>query len=407
MLPPYCYPEQISSSHLTDDILEAVSNAGILVEMDAPTPCRGIDKETKNKYRHIRTEERFGGAVKINRFPLYAEGKNVAARALRYVLCNLLQISKGAAAKDVDLLYSASTPPTQGLMIGSVKKRLSRRYGREVPFLYNLQDVFPDSMVAAGLTSKGSLLWRIGRKIENKTYSYADKIIVISEDIKENIKAKGVPEEKIVVIPNWIDTDAVRPVRRDENKLFDELGIDRDKFIVVYAGNLGMAQGIDTLIDAAKDLPEVEFLVFGEGSCKEEYMQRSKGCEHIHFLPLMPRERVPEVYSMGDLCLVACKKGLGGGAVPSKTFSIMATATPVLLSFDEGSQLWRLIESNQCGFCAAAGDSKALVAAIETAKRHPEELARMGKNARACVERDYSKSAGTSRVLSAIKDAIG
>lgn len=406
MLPPYCYPEQVSSSHLIQDLYQAFSDAGIEVEVFAPTPCRGIDQETREKYRRIKTEKLLNGAVTIHRFPLYAEGKNPISRAFRYILCNLIQIDKGSKARDIDVLYSSSTPPTQGLMMGTVKKRLRKKLGYTIPYLYCLQDVFPDSLVSAGMASKGSLLWKLGRKIEDRTYRYADKIVVISEDIKRNILDKGVPEEKIEVIPNWIDSDEVHPVPRRENKLFDELGIDRDQFIVVYAGNLGKAQGIDTFIDAAKQVDDVQFLIFGDGSSREEVVERCAGCGNIHVFPLMPRSRVAEVYSMGNLSLVSCKKGLGAGAVPSKTFSIMATGTPVLLSFDGGTALWRMIEDERCGICAGAGDADALAEAIRWARVHADEVRQMGSRARACVERDYTKEVGTGRMLKVIRQMI-
>ena len=398
-LSPYCYPEQISSSHLSEDLNNAFSKEGFHITCYAPTPCRGIDKETRKKYKKIRHETRADGSIDIYRFSLFAEGKNPVVRALRYVLCNMIQYRKGIRTKNTDIVYSGSTPPTQGILCGKTAKKLSKKYGRKVPYIYSLQDVFPDSLVSSGLASKGSLLWKIGRKIEDKTYGYADRIIVISNDIKRNIMEKGVPEEKISVIPNWINVNEVRPVPRAENKLFDELGIDRDRFIVVYAGNLGMAQGIDTFIEAAKKVSGVDFLIFGDGSSKEEYIEQSKGCGAIHFYPLLPRERVAEVYGMGSIALVACKKGLGGGAVPSKTFSIMASSTPVLLSFDRGTELWDLIERENCGLCSEAGDADQLAEAIEYAAAHREELSLMGQRARECVEKRYSMEAGTSAYI--------
>ena len=405
-LPPYCYPERISSSHLIEDLNEALADAGIHTTVIAPTPCRGIDEETRKRYKGIKHEQLANGSVDVYRFPLFKEGRNPVLRAFRYILCHVIQYCRGKQVPGVSVIYAASTPPTQGVLCGRVAAKLSKKYKKKVSFVYHLQDVFPDSLVSAGLTSKGSLLWKLGRIIEDRTYRYADKIVVISEDIKKNILAKGVPEKKIEVIPNWIDTDAVRPIRREENKLFDELGIERDRFTAVYAGNLGKAQGVDTFIEAAAKLPDVQFLIFGEGSSREEIAKRCAGCANIRLFPLMPGSRVAEVYGLGDLCLVSCKAGLGSGAVPSKTFSIMATATPVLLSFDEGTELWNLIEGEQCGICTHAGDSYELVTAIRWASSHREDLAAMGERARRCVEANYSKEVGTGRMLDVIKQLV-
>lgn len=404
MLPPYCYPEQISSSHLTDDLLEELSKAGIKVDICAPTPCRGISKETRRLYKKINKEKRFNDYVSIRRFPLFAEGKNPVVRAIRYIICNIIQIILGSRLKDIDVIYSSSTPPTQGLMCGIVARRIGNKTGRKIPFVYNLQDVFPDSLASTGLSSKNSFIWKIGRLIENQTYKNADKIIVISEDIKSNILNKGVPNNKIIVIPNWINTLEVKPIPRDKNSLFNEFNINKDKFIIVYAGNLGAAQGIETFIDAAKRINDVEFLIFGEGSCKEEYSERCKGFSNIHMFPMMPRDRVSEVYSMGDMCLVACKKGMGTGAVPSKTFSIMATSTPVLLNYDDNTELWNIISKTKSGICTHAGDVDELVDVIERIKNQKDIIRSMGMNARKCVEREYSKEVGTNKIIELIKN---
>ncbi len=405
-LSPYFFPEQVSSSHLTDDLNEAFAEAGFAQENYVPTPSRGVSDEIRKQYSGKRTEVLYGGSLVVHRFSMFKEGKNPIQRAIRYILVNLIQYEKGVHAKDVDVVFSGSTPPTQGVLCGKVARRLSKKYGHKVPFIYNLQDVFPDSLIAAGMTSKGSLIWKVGRRIEDKTYRYADRIIVISEDIKRNIQEKGVPTEKIDIIPNWIDTDKVHPVSRSDNKLFDELEIDRDSFIIVYAGNLGTQQGIDVFIEAAKQVDNAEFLIFGEGSSKEEYAEKCKGRNNIHLLPLMPSSRVSEVYSMGDMSLVACKPGLGKGAVPSKTFSIMATATPVLLSFDKGTELWNLIENNACGICSEAGDVEQLVKAIRYAQHNKDEIERMSNNARACVEKAFSREAGTKKYVMLFNEQI-
>lgn len=361
-LPAYCYPERISSSHLTQDMEDALVEAGIETEVYCPTPTRGVTPEVRERYKKILYEEKYDGMLKIHRFSMLQEGRNPLCRALRYVLVNVIQYRKGVRAKDVDMIMGGSTPPTQGVLCGMVKKRLSMKYGRAVPFVYSLQDVFPDSMVTAGLARKGGLLWKIGRKIEDYTYCAADVIIVIGEDIKKNIMAKGVPEEKIRIIPNWIDTDVIVPIDFADNMLAKELGIEGGKFRVVYAGNLGLMQGVDTLIDTAalmKDDDSVEFLIFGKGARERQLKDRASDLPNVRFFPLQDAERVAEVYSLGDCCAVMCKKGTGGSGVPSKTWTIMACGRPLLVSFDE-SELCDIVRRTQSGLCSAAEDAAAM-----------------------------------------------
>ena len=271
--------------------------------------------------------------------------------------------------KGVDLVFSNSTPPTQGMLSALTAKRLSKKYKKKVPFVYNLQDIFPDSLVNAGMSSKGSFLWKIGRRIENYTYENADKIIVISEGFKRNIMAKGAPEEKIKVISNWIDLDSVHPMSREDNKLINEFGIDPYKFLVIYAGNFGAAQGADIVLKAAeklKDESNIQFVIFGGGPYFEEAKKTAEKLDNVFIHELMPADRISEVYSLGDVALITCKLGTGNAGMPSKTWSIMACNTPIIASFDTDSDLADVIRDSGAGKCVEPGDVDALVKAIET-----------------------------------------
>jgi len=365
-VPSYCDPERISSSHLEHDMYHEYVECGFEFEVYAPTPTRGLTNEEYQKYKNIKYSEAYGGAMKIYRFSMFREGKSPIGRALRYIAVHFKQYFRAIRAKKIDVISCGSTPPTQGLLCGMVKKRLSRKYKRQVPFVYNLQDVFPDSLVTTGMTKEGSLIWKIGRKIEDCTYKSADKIIVISQAMKRNIVAKGVPEEKIEVISNWIDTDAVQPVAKSENCLFEEFGIQRDKFTVVYAGNFGAAQGADVVLEAAKLLPEVQFVIFGGGAEFEQAKKQAESLPNVIINGLLPQERVPEVYSLGDVCLITCKKGVGNSGMPSKTWSIMACDTPIIAAFDTDSELAEIIAEANAGICVEPGNPEQLAQAIRT-----------------------------------------
>lgn len=400
-LSPYYAPERISSSHLSQDLEEAYIAAGFETEVYCPTPTRGITPEVREQYKTITYEEKYDGKIKIHRFSMMQEGRNPIVRAIRYVLVNVMQYRRGCRAEGIDVIMAGSTPPTQGVLCGLVKKRLTKRYGHKVPFIYSLQDVFPDSLVTAGLAKRGGLLWKIGRKIEDYTYRSADAIIVISEEIQNNIMAKGVPQDKIHVIPNWIDTDATVPIDIAENPLAAELGITDDKYRVVYAGNLGLMQGVDTLIDAASLLREdesVEFIIFGAGAAESQLKAQAAELPNVRFYPMMPAERVSEVYSLGDCCAVLCKKGTGGIGVPSKTWSIMSCARPLLVSFDDG-ELSELVRATQSGVCSPAGDAQALVESIKRLQQGGE----YGDNGRRLVVEKYNKHIATNRYVDLIR----
>lgn len=400
-LPAYFYPERMSSSHLDDSLRESLAKAGIYMEIYCPTPTRNITPEVRKEYQKKTLEKMYDGYATVHRYALYGEGKNPVLRALRYVFSCIIQFNRSVFAKDArqcDVMFITSTPPIKGAMAGLAKKFNHK------PIVYNLQDIFPDSLVGTGLAKKGGLLWKIGRRIENYTYKNADKIIVISEDFKKNIMAKGVPEEKIEVIYNWVDENAVLPVAKADNPLFEEFGLDREKFTVVYAGNLGNAQNISIVLDAAYMLPEIQFAVFGTGGIEDEIRKRiaAENLANVHLNPLQPMERVSQVYSLGHACIVSCKSGLGGSAMPSKTWNIMSCGRPVVASFDEG-ELKDILEKNNCGVFSHAGNVQEFVEAIKALAADPSRCEKMGRNARQFILDNLTKEVGTKKYVDVIK----
>jgi len=372
-LDAYFEPEQIAFTHLEKDLLEGLVQAGHEIEIVCPTPTRGVSAEVAKEYKKIKTETLYDGHVHVTRFSTPQEGKNPVVRALRYFWCNLRSYQIGKNIKNIDVVFENSKPQTKGMLGVMVAKSLSKKNNRKVPFVFSLQDIFPDSLVNAKMTKKGSLIWTIGRKIEDFSYNCADKIIVISESMKHNIIEKGVPEEKIVVIPNWVDTEATKPIPKNENRLFDEYGIAPDKFIVVYAGNFGAAQGAEIVLDVAKHLKantDIQFVIFGGGSGFEAARERvtKTALTNVIIDSLLPQDRVSEVYSIGDVAIITCKKGVGGSGMPSKTWSIMACDTPIIAAFDTDSELATILESANAGLCVEPGNANALADTILSMK---------------------------------------
>lgn len=401
LLTAYFHPEQQSSAHLDDHRYCAFSENNIEMECYTPIPTRGIDKETRYSYINRKSEYLYNGKMKVYRFSMYEEGKNPVLRALRYVLCWSAQLWKGIRAKDIDLIYLVSTPPIQGVLGGLLKKI------KKVPFVYNLQDIFPDSLVGTGLAKKDGILWKIGRVIENFTYKNADKIIVISEDFKRNIMAKGVPEEKIEVIYNWVDEKAVVDVPREENVLFDRYNLDRNKFYISYCGNIGLTQNLQMLTEVAKALEsneDIQFVLVGNGAYKEELEKiiKERNINNITLLPFQPYEEISHVFSLGDVSLVISKPGVGENSVPSKTWSILSASRPVLANFDE-NELKTIIEKNNCGIFTKAGDKVAFTDAILKLYKDRELCKEYGRNGREFIMKNLTREIGTKKYVEVIK----
>lgn len=359
----YFFPENTAFSHLENDVLNHLVESGHTVTVICPTPTRGIDETVAKEYKHRKTETLFSGGVTVKRFYAPTERGSVFFRFIRYIWCNICSLIFGMREHDVDVVFSASTPPTQGIIAALIAKKLHCK------FLYSLHDLFPDSLVTSGITSEQSLLFKLGAKTASFTYKRADRIIAISQTVREHLLNNGVSAEKIDLIKNWVNVDDVKPVPRAENRLISELSLNPEDFLVVYAGNFGNSQDTDILLKAAErlaDYVDIKFVVFGAGEQFTQFCDkvREKRLKNFVLSPLLPLEYVSEVYSLGDVSLVLCKKNVSLSGMPSKTWSIMACDTPVICACEAESELAGIIYEANAGVCIPSEAPNALISAV-------------------------------------------
>lgn len=399
LLPDYFSPEIFASSYLFENRNEAFANEGFDMIVYTPSPTRGVNRNVS----YQKVEFLYKNHLELHRFDMVGESKNTMQRLVRYFLCSVSQFFKALFTRKFDIVLLGSTPPFQGAIGAALKIIRNKR------FVYGIQDIFPDSLVSTGITKKGSLIWKIGRIIENFTYKYADKIIVISEDFKKNIMAKGVPEDKIVVVYNWVDQNAVIDIPRDKNKLFDKYQLDRSKFYIEYSGNIGLTQNMDMLLEVMKELktthPDIGLVLVGKGAYKaqvEEIVKRDN-LTNVTMIPFQPYEDISYVFSLGDAGLVISKPGVGANSVPSKTWSIMSASRPVLANFDE-NELKDILAGNECGIFTKAGDKEAFKQSIIKLYENRELCKKYGTNGRQFVMDNLTREVGTQKYVDVIKE---
>lgn len=399
LLPDYFSPEIFASSYLFENRNEAFANEGFDMIVYTPSPTRGVNRNVS----YQKVEFLYKNHLELHRFDMVGESKNTMQRLGRYFLCSVSQFFKALFTRKFDIVLLGSTPPFQGAIGAALKIIRNKR------FVYGIQDIFPDSLVSTGITKKGSLIWKIGRIIENFTYKYADKIIVISEDFKKNIMAKGVPEDKIVVVYNWVDQNAVIDIPRDKNKLFDKYQLDCSKFYIEYSGNIGLTQNMDMLLEVMKELktthPDIGLVLVGEGAYKEqvEEIVKRDDLTNVTMIPFQPYEDISYVFSLGDAGLVISKPGVGANSVPSKTWSIMSASRPVLANFDE-NELKDILIGNECGIFTKAGDKEAFKKSIIKLYENRELCKKYGTNGRQFVMDNLTREVGTQKYVDVIKE---
>lgn len=400
----YFPPEKASGLQMVEDLIEGFANKGWEVDVFTPLPTRGVTAEERKKYKKKRVEKIYNDKVTIHRMRLYREGTSVIGRAVRYVLFSIECLWK-CMTVPADFIFTGSGPPTQGVIVGLAKKLTNKKV------IYNLQDIFPDSLVTSGICNKDSTLMKMGYKMEKFIYKNVDHIITVSEDMKNNIVRKGTPVDKISVILNWIDINKVRSVEINNNKLYKEFELSKDRFHIVYAGNLGKVQGVEVILEAAEQLlynKQIHFVIFGNGSeeNKLKSIAEKKKLDNVSIFPLQSSDRISEVYSLGDICIISCKAGTGKSGMPSKTWTIMAAERGIIASFDENSELSRTIKDADCGICVKADDYNRLAEAIIYAYNNRHKVEKWGNNARQYVEDNASKDVAVDKYITTIASIL-
>src|SRR4028119_1220405 len=176
---------------------------------------------------------------------------------------------------------------------------------RACPIVLNVQDIVSEAAVRVGLVKKNGLLIRIADALEKFAYSTASQVSVIDSDFVEKLRSQGVPPEKIVCVPNWVDVNFIRPLPK-ENNSFRETHKLKGKFVVLYAGNIALTQGLQTVVQAAaclKHIPEIAFAIVGESTALARLQQdcETYKANNVMLLPFEPREKLPELLAAADV----------------------------------------------------------------------------------------------------------
>lgn len=389
----YFYPEISPVTHLYRDLAEDLASLGAEVTVVTGKAVRGLDEAARAAYR-TRTDETAEAGYRILRVGSGgAEGTGLVRRGLHFIR-GTWSLFRAAKKTHADVYLLGSMPP----FLGVVGAWLARR----AKTVYILQDIFPDTVLLMGRLTEKHPATRVFRLMERMTYRGNTRFITISDDMKDTLLARGIPAEKIDVIENWADTDAVHPVERADNALFDELKIDRTKFIALYAGTLGDLQCPDLLLDTAKllaDETDIELVIFGGGKHRERIRERieTERIGNVKLFDLLPPERSSEVYSVGDVALVPLVRGTTRVATPSKTWTALAAGRPVLLTAEESSAWARLLKEADVGTVLEPNDAPAMAEAIRRAANDRAETKRMGERARAFARERLGRHAATKR----------
>lgn len=327
----------------------------------------------------------WGSITRVHPFP-GGDKRNLVRRALGFVGFSVLTGVTSWRGGRVDAVIAMSPPLTMGLT------GWTTHLVRRGPLVFNIQDVFPDAAVRTGAITNRWII-RAASVLERVSYHRAAAVTVLSDDLRANVAGKVAPRhrDRVHVIPNFVDVEAIRPAGRSA-PLRAELGIG-DGPLVVYSGNVGFSQSLELVVHAAREMPEVTFLVSGDGSAKAGLVEQASGIPNVRFSGYQPQERLSELLGIADLHVVPLRAGLGNVSVPSKTYSILAAGRPILASIDPGTEVPRILAASGAGRAVEPDRPERFTTVLREMLDDPVALAAQGAAGRAWVEQAASPAA--------------
>lgn len=340
-------------------------------------------------YKNKLLQKEIMEGIPVYRFPLYPSHDR---SSLKRILCySSLSVSLAAIApwviEPADVAYVVQGPATIGFPAAMLK------WLRRIPFVYNVQDMWPDSLLSTGMFDSQPGLKMVHAWCKF-IYRQASKITVITPGMKKVLQERGVPEDKIEVIYNWCD-DALICRSEPDEKLARKFGL-AGKFNIIFAGNMGAAQAIDKVIEAAalvaSQYPEVQFVFIGSGVEVENLktLARNKHLQNVLFLPRMPVEEIGNVLRLAEVLLVHLRRDpLFAITIPSKTQAYLATGKPILMAVEGDAA--DLVQKAQAGLSCEPESPQAIADAVgRFYQMQPEQRKQLGVNGMDFYDRELS-----------------
>ncbi|MGF1493183.1 MAG: WcaI family glycosyltransferase [Microcoleaceae cyanobacterium] len=383
------YPEPIGIAPLVTELAEGLVKLGheVRVVTGMPNyPERRIYPEYRGKA--FVTEERNG--VTIQRSYVWVNGPEpgVLDRILldgSFIATSLFQVMRGWKP---DVIF-ATEPP---LLVCAPVALYAWLTG--CPFVVNIQDIVSEAAVRVKLVRKNGLMARMAKWFEQFAYWRANRLSVIATGFTEKLVEQGVPRNKISYIPNWVDTQFIRPLPRQNNRFRVAQGLE-DKFVALYSGNIALTQGLETVIAAAAKLqhiPDIAVVIVGEASalhhleeCRDTYQAKN-----VKLLPFQPREELPDMLSAADIGLVVQKRHVTVFNLPSKIPVLLASGCAIVASVPDTGTAKNAIESSGGGVVVEPENPQALADSILELYNDPQRIAALGRQGRRYAEEYFA-----------------
>lgn len=398
----YCLGKNQSGATKIYELAEAFARAGHKVTVVSGT-ANVFTGRVPSQYRHrLLTREHTGGIDFIRTYTWASSKKTLVRRLLNHVSFMCSSLWGAAAAGPADVVFTTSPP----LLVGFSGYLFSRL--RRAPFVFDVRDLWPESAVEMGVLKNRFVIWTAGR-IARFFYRRASTVVAIADGMIPHLEKAGVPRDKMVAIPNGVDTDVFgSPVK--ENEVRREWGLS-GKFVVMYAGAHVLSQSLETLVEAARILspdPRIQFVLVGEGSEKAriQHMVASNGLENVHFKDAVGKGRMPPILAAADVFVAHLRNvPLFEGALPNKLIEYLGAGRPVVVGI--GGDARRLVEAAGGGIYVEPEDPEAMATAVRKLADGPELCRTMGESAHTYMAANYSRELQAKRYEDVLMKAAG
>jgi len=377
------YPDEAATGHYMTQIAEGLTSIGPVSVLCAQPHYfaqggRAPAREVRNGVSIERCR-----AITLDKNNFLFKLVNVLSISLSICILACARIRRG------DVALVVTNPPLLPFVVAAACRLRGARC------VLRIDDVYPEAMVNAGLIKPDGVPARLLNWLTRKLYQSVDRIVVMGRDMQRVVARKMEHgRDRIVVITNWADVEAVAPAPRAQNALLRELELD-GKFVVEYAGNIGPLQGIDSLFASAlklKDAQDIHFLFVGSGKKAPWLVQAAKesGLTNLTVLGQRPRSDQSSFLNACDVAIVPLVPGMSGVGVPSRMYNMMAAGKPIIAVAEDDAEPALVVREEQIGWVAPPGQPDKIAAAILEARAHPDRLAEMGACARRAAEARYT-----------------
>ena len=352
------------------------------------------------EYRGLKYSREERAGVTILRCPLYVPAAvNPIRRVLHEASFIVSSFVRSLFCRRPDLLFMVSPP--LGLAIAAVI--LSKLW--RVPYVFHVADLQPDTAVDLGMVKPG-LFSRLLYGVERLAYRHAAVVSTLTEPMRARIVAKGIPGEKVLLFADWSDPRLFTLDGRQSAAIRRELELG-DRFLVLHAGNMGVKQGLDVVLDAAlqtRSDPDIVYLLVGDGAMRPHLESRARdlGLSNVRIIPLLEHERFLQLLGAADLCLVTQQRTVADVVFPSKVLTLLSAGKPVIASVTGGSAVANVVDGAGAGMIVTPEDGVALVDAIEALRADPSRRAAMSAAGRAYAGQHWERT----RTLSYLSDRL-